>query len=344
MVQKSFGQTKKGEKTSLYIFTNKNGMTMTVSDFGATLQALCVPDKNGTLQDVVLGYDDPMAYEGTSLPFFGATIGRNANRIGGGAFLLNGKRYELTKNDGANCLHSGTDFYSFRLWKVSETTENSITFALHSPDGDQGFPGALDVKVKYILTDENEVKIEYNAMPEADTVINLTNHSYFNLNGHDSGNVLDHEVWIDADSYTRANKESIPTGEIVPVENTPMDFRVKKAIGRDIGAEYEALIFGNGYDHNWCLKNNGQLAKVAEASSEKSGISMEVYTDLPGVQMYTGNFISKEYGKSGVVYENRQGVCFETQYYPDAVNHENFPSPIFKKGEMYHTVTIYKFV
>ena len=344
MVQKSFGQTKKGEKTSLYIFTNKNGMTMAVSDFGATLQSLCVPDKKGTLLDVVLGYDDPMGYEGGSLPFFGATIGRNANRIGGGAFLLNGKRYELTKNDGANCLHSGTDFYSFRLWEVSETTENSITFALHSPDGDQGFPGALEVKVKYILTDENEVKIEYNAMPEADTVINLTNHSYFNLNGHDSGNVLDHEVWIDADGYTRANKESIPTGEIVPVENTPMDFRVKKAIGRDIGAAYEALIFGNGYDHNWCLKNNGQLAKVAETSSEKSGISMEVYTDLPGVQMYTGNFISKEHGKSGAVYENRQGVCFETQYYPDAVNHDNFPSPIFKKGEMYHTVTIYKFV
>ena len=344
MVQKNFGQTKKGEKTSLYIFENKNGMTMAVSDFGATLQALCVPDKKGALLDVVLGYDDPSEYEGSSLPFFGATIGRNANRIGGGAFVLNGKRYELTKNDGANCLHSGTDFYSFRLWNVAETTENSITFALHSPDGDQGFPGALDVKVKYILTDENEVKIEYDAVPAEDTIINLTNHSYFNLNGHDSGNVLDHEVWIDADSYTRANKESIPTGEIVPVENTPMDFRVKKAIGKEIGAEYEALIFGNGYDHNWCLNNHGQLAKVAEASSEKSGISMEVYTDLPGVQMYTGNFISKEYGKFGVVYENRQGVCFETQYYPDAVNHENFPSPIFKKGEMYHTVTIYKFV
>ena len=344
MVQKSFGQTKKGEKTSLYIFENKNGMTMAVSDFGATLQALCVPDKKGALLDVVLGYDDPSEYEGNSLPFFGATIGRNANRIGGGAIVLNGKRYELTKNDGANCLHSGTDFYSFRLWNVAETTENSITFALHSPDGDQGFPGALDVKVKYILTDENEVKIEYDAMPAEDTIINLTNHSYFNLNGHDSGNVLDHEVWIDADSYTRANKESIPTGEIVPVENTPMDFRVKKAIGKEIGAEYEALIFGKGYDHNWCLNNNGQLAKVAEASSEKSGISMEVYTDLPGVQMYTGNFITKEPGKAGAVYENRQGVCFETQYYPDAVNHENFPSPIFKKGEMYHTVTIYKFV
>ena len=344
MTRVRFGHTKTGEDASLYIFSNKNGMVMAVSDFGATLQSLWVPDKDGDLRDVVLGYDDPISYEGNSLPFFGATIGRNANRIGNGRFMLNGNTYQLTKNDRNHALHSGRDFYSFRMWEVKEETEKSITFALHSPNGDQGFPGAVDIRVRYTLTEDNEVRIEYRALPLADTVINLTNHSYFNLNGHNSGSVLDHEVWIDADDYLRTDAEAIPTGEILSVAQTPMDFRVKKQIGRDIGLKYEALLFGNGYDHNWCLNNKGQFAKVAEVFSEKSGISMEVYTDLPGMLMYTGNFITKENGKAGAVYEKRQGVCFETQYYPDAVNHPHFPSPVFRKGEVYHTVTVYKFV
>lgn len=344
MKQRSFGKNTKGEEATLYIFENKNGMKMEVSDFGATLYALWVPDKEGTLRDVVLGYDDPIDYEGPSGTFFGATVGRNANRIARGSFILNGKTYCLDKNNGNNNLHSGLDFYSFRIWKVKATTENSITFVLHSSDGDQGYPGEVDIFVSYTLTDDNAVKIDYYAEPKADTILNLTNHSYFNLNGHASGSVLTQSVWIDADAFTRADEESIPTGEIISVEGTPMDFRNKKELGRDIEEPYEALLFGKGYDHNWCLNNQGEFKKVAEMSSEESGITMEVYTDLPGVQLYSGNFIEEEPGKNGIVYQKRQGLCFETQYYPDSVNHENFNSPICKAGEMYQTSTMYKFI
>ena len=317
---------------------------MEVSDFGATLVSLLIPDKDGKLLDVVLGYDNPKQYEGPAGTFFGATVARNANRIGNAAFTLNGKEYKLDKNNGENNLHSGLDFQSFRIWEVKETNENSIVFALNSPDGDQGYPGEVNIEVKYTLTNDNEVEIEYLAVPEDETIINYTNHSYFNLNGHASGDVLDHEVWLDAEAFTRADAASIPTGEITPVEGTPMDFRTAKTIGRDINEEYEAIIFGAGYDHNWCLNNNGKFAKVVELYSDVSGIRMEVYTDLPGVQMYTGNFINNELGKEGVVYQRRQGVCFETQYYPDAINHDNFQSPVFKKGEKYNTKTVYKFV
>lgn len=344
MKQRSFGKNSKGEAATLYTFENKNGVVMEVSDFGATLYSLLVPDKEGNLCDVVLGYDDPLGYEGPAGTFFGATVGRNANRICKGKYTLNGKEYQLDTNNNGNNLHSGLDFYSFRIWNVKETTENSITFSLHSPDGDQGYPGALDMDVTYTLTEDNAVQIDYYGVPDQDTIVNMTNHSYFNLNGHASGNVLDQEVWVDADSFTRADETSIPTGEIVPVEGTPMDFRVKKTVGRDIEESYEALVFGKGYDHNWCLNNQGKFAKVAEMSSELSGITMEVYTDLPGVQIYTGNYIFAETGKGGVIYKQRQGMCFETQYYPDAINHDNFPSPVCKAGEVYQTRTTYKFV
>lgn len=344
MKTRSFAQNTKGEAATLYTFENKNGMIMEVSDFGATLYALLVPDKDGNLCDVVLGYDNPEGYEGPSGTFFGATVGRNANRIGNASYVLNGKTYELDKNDGNNNLHSGLDFYSFRIWDVKNTTENSITFSLHSPDGDQGYPGALDVDVTYTLLDDNTLQIEYHGIPDADTIVNMTNHSYFNLNGHASGDVLKHTLWVDADHYTRANAESIPTGEITPVDGTPMDFRVKKEVGRDIDADYEAVIFGKGYDHNWCLNNNGTFAKVAEINADVSGITMEVYTDLPGVQIYSGNFLIEELGKQGVVYKKRQGICFETQYYPDAINHDNFEGPVCKAGEVYKTTTCYKFI
>ncbi len=344
MKQRSFGKNTKGEAAVLYTFENKNGMVMEVSDFGATLYALHVPDSNGTLYDVVLGYDDPIGYEGPSGTFFGATVGRNANRIGKASFTLNGKAYTVDKNDGNNNLHSGLDFYSFRIWNVKETTENSITFALHSPDMDQGYPGALDIQVTYTLTEDNAVRIDYYGVPQEDTIVNLTNHSYFNLNGHASGSITKHMVWVDADAFTRADAESIPTGEITPVEGTPMDFRVKKPVGRDIDEEYEALIFGKGYDHNWALNNQGQFAKVVEMTGDVTGITMEVYTDLPGVQIYSGNFLTEEPGKNGVVYKHRQGICFETQYFPDAINHENFQNPVCKAGEEYKTMTVYKFI
>lgn len=229
------------------------------------------------------------------------------------------------------------------MWKVKEQTENSITFALHSPDGDQNYPGELGIEVTYTLTDDNEIKIQYHGVPTKDTIINMTNHSYFNLSGHKSGSVLDQEVWIDADAYTRADATSIPTGEIVSVDGTPMDFRVPKTIGRDIEEDYEALNFGNGYDHNWVLKPRDGVGKVATLYSDKTGIEMEVYTDLPGVQMYTANFVEDECGKEGAIYQKHHAVCFETQYFPDAVNHENFVSPICRAGEAYDTTTVYKF-
>lgn len=344
MMKRSFGFNKKREETSLYTFKNANGMVMEVTDFGATLYALEVPDKEGNMHDVVLGYDTPVEYEESNGTFFGATVGRNGNRIANAKFVLNGKEYTLDVNNGPNNLHSGLNFYSYRNWEVKQVTENSITFFLHSPDGDQGYPGALDVEVTYTLTDNNEVKIDYYGVPEEDTIINMTNHSYFNLNGHDSGNILTHEVWLDADAFTRVDDGLVPTGEFTSVEGTPMDFRVRKIVGKEIDSDYEALNYGKGYDHNWCLNNHGEFAKVAELYGDKTGILMEVYTDLPGVQMYAGNFLTEQKGKKNVVYNHRQGICFETQNYPDAINHSNFPNPVYKKGEYYKTTTVYKFL
>ena len=338
----TFGSTSKKEEAVLYTLTNENGMSASITNYGAALVKLNVPDKEGKLRDVVLGYDDVTGYEkgGGS---FGAPVGRNANRIGGAVITIQDKTYELEKNDNGNNLHSGTNYYNKRIWNVGEKTDSKIEFVLHSPDGDQGYPGTLDMHVTYELTEDNELRLMYDAVPDQDTIINMTNHSYFNLDGHDSGNVLKELVTLDADYFTRADAQSIPTGELVDVTGTPMDFRMPRALGEAIDADYEAVRLGKGYDHNWVLKNNGKFDKVAQAVSEKSGIVMEVWTDLPGMQMYTANFLDNEHGKNGAVYSIRDAVCFETQYFPDAVHHENFASPICKKGMPYHTVTSYKF-
>lgn len=335
-----FGNTKAGVAT-LYQMKNKNGCELAVTDFGATLVRLIVPDKSGKAQDVVLGYDSAKIYEERSASF-GATVGRVANRIGKAEFELNGKTYKLTANDNGNSLHGGCDFYNQRMWKVAEQTENSVTFFLESKDMDQGYPGNVKIYVTYELSEENEVKIHYHAESDADTLLNLTNHSYFNLSGHASGSVLDHEVEILADAFTRADAESIPTGEIVPVKGTPMDFLSYKTIGKEIEADYEALNFGLGYDHNWVINGEG-MRKAAAMRSPETGIVMEVYTDLPGMQFYTGNFLVEEPGKEGAVYKKRAGACFETQYFPDAVHKENFEGPVVKEGEAYDTTTIYRF-
>ena len=338
----TFGSTSKKEEAVLYTLTNENGMSASITNYGAALVKLNVPDQEGNLRDVVLGYDDVTGYEkgGAS---FGAPVGRNANRIGGAVITIQDKTYELEKNDNGNNLHSGTNYYNKRIWNVGEKTDSKIEFVLHSPDGDQGYPGTLDMHVTYELTEDNELRLIYDAVPDQDTIINMTNHSYFNLDGHDSGNVLKELVTLDADYFTRADAQSIPTGELVDVTGTPMDFRMPRALGEAIDADYEAVRLGKGYDHNWVLKNNGKFDKVAQAVSEKSGIVMEVWTDLPGMQMYTANFLDNEHGKNGAVYGIRDAVCFETQYFPDAVHHENFASPICKKGMPYHTVTSYKF-
>lgn len=337
-----FGCTAKGEQAHIYTMTNENGMSASVTDYGAALVKLEVPDNAGNLRDVVLGYDDVSGYEQCD-GAFGAAVGRSANRIGGATFIIQGKTYTLDKNDHGNNLHSGMDFYHKRIWTVDKKEDGKIEFVLQSPDGDQGYPGTLAMHVTYELTEDNELRLIYDAVPDADTVINMTNHSYFNLDGHKSGDVLDEIVTLDADYYTKADSESIPTGELVDVTGTPMDFRTPRALGDGIYEDYEALRFGNGYDHNWVLKNDGKFVKVAQVVSKKSGIVMEVWTDLPGIQMYTANFVNHEPGKDGAVYESRQAVCFETQYFPDAVHHENFASPICKKGVPYHTVTSYKF-
>ena len=340
---KKFGVTEKGEKPYLYTLQNDKGMQVAVTDYGATLVNVVVPDKDGKMTDVVLGYDDVSGYEHGGL-FFGATVGRSANRIGGAEFEINGVKYSLEKNDNGNNLHSGLDFYNERMWEVSENADDHVTFRLHSPDGDQGYPGSLDMYVTYTLDEENTVTIHYEAVPDQDTIINMTNHSYFNLNGHDSGDILGHTVRLNADCFTPADNESIPTGEIRSVEGTPMDFREARAIGKEIGADDEQIRFGGGYDHNWVLKNEGRFDKVAEVTADRSGIVMEVYTDLPGVQMYTANFLEGKPGKNGVCYGKRSAVCLETQYFPDAVHHDNFPGPVCRGGEKYDTRTAYRFL
>ncbi len=341
-----FGITLKNETAYKYTLTNQTGTRLVVSDFGAVLLELHVADKNGKLGDVVLGYPTLALYEANG-EAMGATVGRNSNRIAGAVIEINGVVYPLVDNDNGNNLHSNPHSYFKRMWTTTgiKDTEcgQAITFDLLSPDGDQGYPGTFKVSVTYTLTSDNMVKIHYEGESDKDTIVNMTNHSYFNLAGQDCSSVEDHIAWIKASTFTVANEKSIPTGEIVLVEGTPMDFRVPKVIGLEIDSDYTPIQYGSGYDHNWVLENNGELELVASLYHEASGRKMEVYTDLPGVQVYTGNFLGNTPGKGGVFYPRRGGVCFETQYFPDAIHHANFPSPILKAGEKYDTTTCYKF-
>lgn len=346
MEKKLFGTLEDGTELFLYSFTNKNGMTMTVTELGATLVRVIVPDREGGKRDVVLGYDTPQDYLKNTC-FFGAVIGRSGNRIDQGRFVINGKTYQLPINDNSNNLHSGPNGFDARRWEVGrvEEADNRITFCLESPDGDNGYPGNFRTSVTYTLTDDNTVELCYEATADADTIANMTNHTYFNLNGHDSGSIEAQELWLNADAYTPVRDgEAIPTGEITPVAGTPMDFTQAKLIGRDIGAEFEQLQYVGGYDHNFVLNGPmGEYRKFAEAYSEKSGIRMEAFTDCCGVQFYAGNFVTDQTGKDGVSYGKRHGFCLESQYYPNAINQENFPSPLLKAGETYRTKTGYRF-
>lgn len=342
-----FGTTKDGRQADLYTITNAAGTTAKFTNYGAILVEFWVADARGEMADVVLGYDNLESYF-VNGPNFGATIGRHANRIGGAKFTLNGVTYQLDQNDGNNNLHGGFNGYHKRLWegRTYETEEGqAMEFTYHSPDGDQGFPGNLDVKVVYTLTEDNQLKIAYEAVSDQDTVLNLTNHSYFNLAGHNSGTVLDQLVWIDADEFTVADAESIPTGEIAKVAGTPMDFTKEKTIGQDINSDYQQLIWGTGFDHNWVLKTApGNFGLVAKMTDEKSGRVMETWTDMQGIQFYTANFLDgTEVGKGGVKYVQRSAACFETQFYPNGINRANFPQPVLKAGETYRSTTVYKF-
>ncbi len=344
----SFGKTKDGRDIKLYTITNSNGTILKATDMGAVLVSIVVADKNGSMDDVVLGLKSGEEYELRNYDAFGATVGRSANRIGGHRFILNGKEYNLADNDNGNNLHSGPDMYFTRLWSgevISDEEGEGVEFSLVSPDGDQGMPGNLNVSVSYVLTEDDSVVIEYNGVSDQDTIMNMTNHSYFNLCGHKSGSIEDELVWIDADRFTFGADGMVTTGEMRSVEGTPLDFTQLKRIGDEIEAEYEPLNRCGGYDHNFCLKTNGEdVELVAKVVDEKSGRVMDIFTDLPGIQMYTGNYISdKNQGKEGAVYHPREGVAFETQQYPDAINHPEFPSPIIKAGEIFNSCTVYHF-
>lgn len=347
ITQKSFGKTSQGEEVTLYTLTNGNGMKVSVTDYGANIISIIVPDAKGNMADVNLGYNTVAGYE-KNAPGFGSFIGRHANRIGGAKFELNGKVYELDKNDGDNNLHGGFTGYNKFVYETESYEDAdiaSVEFSRLSPHMEQGFPGNLDVTVTYSLTEANELVIEYLAVSDRDTIVNLTNHSYFNLSGHDAGSVLDHKVWIKSNQFTPTDKKLIPTGELRDVTGTPMDFRVAKKLGQDINANYEPLVFAGGYDHNYVLDIDGtDVEKVAELIDEKSKRKLEVFTDMPGMQLYTANFLNPvEDSKAGAVYNKRGAVCFETQYFPNSCNINSFPSCVLKAGQEYDSVTIYKF-
>ena len=333
-----FGKLNDGTAASLYTISN-GSLSAVLTDLGATLVKLFVPDRNGNLADVVLGFDDPQAYceSGT---FFGAIVGRNANRIGHAQFALNGKTYQLDKNIGGHNLHSGMDYYKDRIWDVLHVEDASITFGLTSPHGDQGFPGNAEIQVTYTLEQGDTLRISYDAVSDQDTIFNLTNHSYFNLAGHDHPKkAMAQILTMPARFYTVSDADSITTGELRPVDGTCMDFRTPKPIGRDINANETPMVLQMGYDHNFEVFAN----PCAILTDPESGRTMAVSTDCPGVQFYTGNFLQGETGKDGVSYCHRGGICLETQYYPDCMNKPQWAQAITKAGEHYKSETSFVF-
>lgn len=334
----------KGE-VKLYTLSNSNGMKVMVSSLGAALVKLIVPDRDGKEADVVLGFDNAEDYLMNS-SFFGVVIGPSANRIGNAEYSIDGVTYRVDVNDGVNNLHSHKETgYHKQIW-ASRLSEDGVTFELSDSDGNMGFPGNKHITVTYRLEEDNSLHLVYHGISDKKTILNLTNHTYFNLNGHDSGRIEGHELWLGAANYTPADSGSIPTGEIAPVKGTPMDFTTAKTVGKDIQSSFEQLEFAGGYDHNWVIdnwKDDGCLRHFATVKAPESGRVMKAYTTLPGVQFYAGNFIDKQTGKDGATYGPRHGLCLETQYFPDSVNKPGFPSCIFGEGRDYSSETIYKF-
>ena len=340
----TFGKTADGEEIEIYTLTNKAGMEVTVLTYGGIVASIRTPDKQGHFDDVALGFEKLDGYLGTH-PYFGALIGRYGNRIGGAQFTLNDHLYKLKANDNGNTLHGGIKGFDKRIWKASSSTKSSVTLRYTSDNGEEGFPGTLKVSVMYTLTEDNELRIHYFATTDKPTVLNLTNHSYFNLAGAGNGDVLKHEVTINADQFTPVDQTLIPTGELRPVKDTPFDFLKPVAIGARIDKDDEQIKFGGGYDHNFVLNKKGSgPEKVAEVYEPTSGRVMEVFTSEPGLQFYTGNFLDGSItGKSGKVYQKRYAFCMETQHFPDSPNKPSFPSVVLKPGARYRTTTVYKF-
>jgi aldose 1-epimerase len=344
MQKKSFGKTEDGQPVDLYILTNKNGMESAITNYGGTVVSLIVPDRNGKREDVVLGYDNLAGYA-TGKAYIGATVGRYANRIAHATFTLDSTTYTLAKNDGDNHLHGG---FNKRVWTakdVSSSAGQALELTYLSKDGEEGFPGTLPVKVVYTLTDQNELKIDYSATTDKDTILNLTNHAYFNLAGQGNGDILQQQIMIRADRFTPIDATSIPTGELRSVKGTPFDFTNSIAIGVRIDQDDQQLKLGRGYDHNWVLNNGtpGSLFLAAQAYDPHSGRVLEVLTTEPGIQLYTGNFLDGIHGKDGKVYNRRYAFCLETQHFPDSPNHPNFPSAELKPGQHFQSTTVYKF-
>jgi aldose 1-epimerase len=345
----AFGKDKDGGTVQIYTLTNAHGMEARITPYGATLVSLKVPDRNSALADIVMGFDSLEGYTQTPPPpYFGATIGRYANRIGGAKFSLNGKTYTLDKNDGANSLHGGFHGFDKVMWKAvpaSGDAIQSLELSYLSKDGEEGYPGNLSVTVSYTLTSANELRIHYTATTDQDTVINLTNHSYFNLTAHDAGDILDHMLTINADRFTPVDAGLIPTGELRKVDGTPFDFRQPHAVGERIGANDEQIKLGRGYDHNWILNRTGTgLEFAARVSDPKSGRIIEVLTTEPAIQFYTGNFLDGSFhGKSGKPYQHRGALTLETQHYPDSPNHPDFPTTTLKAGELFDSTTVFRF-
>lgn len=334
-----------GKPTTLYVLKNKKGAEACVTNWGGRLVSVMVPDKNGKMTDVVLGYDNIAQYVANPDMNYGALIGRYGNRIANGKFTLDGTEYQLPQNNNGHCLHGGPKGYHAVVWDAKQIDDQTLELTYLSKDGEAGFPGNLDIKVIYKLTEDNAVDIKYEATTDKATIVNLTNHSYFNLSGVPGSQIMDHTIMIDADNYNPVDETLIPTG-IEPVEGTLMDLRKPVVVGADIDNEFAQLVYGGGYDHNWILNAAGDITKVAaRVVSPTSGIVMEVYTNEPGLQFYAGNSMTKagDKGKLGVVYPHRGALCLETQHYPDSPNQSAFPSVVLRPGEKYTSECIYKF-
>jgi aldose 1-epimerase len=339
ITERPFGNTD-GQAITEYTLANANGMQLSIINYGGTITKLTAPDKNGKFGDVVLGFDSLSGYLQRGNPFFGALIGRYGNRIAKGKFTLDGQTYTLAGNDHGNSLHGGNKGYDKVVWTAEKQSDSSLKLTYHSKDGEEGYPGNLDVTVVYTLTADNAVKIDYSATTDKATPVNLTNHAYYNLSAGTDSTILDHELQINADKYTPVDAQLIPTGQLADVKGTPMDFTNPKPIGRDI-----AQVKG-GFDHNWVLNKNGtDLEKVATLYHPTSGRVMDVYTTEPGLQFYSGNFLDGKLtnAKGGAKYVKHAALCLETQHFPDSPNHPNFPSTILKPGETYKTTTVYQF-
>ena len=337
--------TQQGDSTALFVLNNNNGMEVCVTNFGARIVSVLVPDRDGIMRDVVLGFDNIKDYQNVKSDF-GASIGRYANRINQGKITIDGEIIQLPQNNYGHCLHGGPNGWQYKVYKPVEVTRNSMELTIVSPDGDENFPGNVTAKVIYKLTDDNAIDIKYSATTDKKTVINMTNHSYFNLSGNPSNPAIDHILYINASNFTPVDSTFMTTGEIASVEGTPMDFTTPKAIGQDIENPYQQLRNGKGYDHNWVLDTKGNVNELAaKLSCPSTGIAVEVYTNEPGIQIYTGNFLKGNVvGKNGVAYPCRASVCLETQHFPDSPNKPQWPSVLLEPGQKYYSECIYKFV